>query len=262
MSQHSSTNSAARSRLLVASFHDLTAASRPACERFLARAADLGVGVVSLLVVPRWRGGTEVADDNVFARWLADRQREGHEICLHGLDHRSIGPLRSVADFWAQRLYTAREAEFHGLTREEARRRLKQGRVMLARAGLAPTGFVAPAWLMSGEALDAAADLGFPFTTCLHGIVLLPERETVRAPSITFSARTAWRRTLSRRWLPLWARANCRAEILRLVAHPADFEYPEIESLLFRLLGRAARDREAVTYEEVVNRMRRRGRFE
>lgn len=228
----------------------------------MARAADLGVDVVSLLVVPRWRGGPEIADDETFAGWLTDRQREGHEICLHGLDHRSIGPLRSVADLWAQRLYTAREAEFHGLTREEAHRRLKQGRAILARAGLAPTGFVAPAWLMSREALDAAGDLGFRFTTRLHGIVLLPGGETVRAPSITFSARTAWRRAVSRRWLPVWARANRRTRILRLVAHPLDFEYPEVESLLFRLLGQAAHDREAVTYEEVVNRMRRRGRFE
>lgn len=262
MSQPSSANSAPRNRLLVASFHDLTPASRPACERFIARAAELGVGVVSLLVVPRWSGGSEIADNEAFVRWLLERQREGHEICLHGLEHRAGRPVRSPSDFWAHRVYTAGEAEFHNLGLDEARGRIREGRAIFGRAGLASAGFVAPAWLMSRGTQAAAAESGFRFTTRLHSIVLLPSGHSVRAPSIVFSTRAAWRRAVSRLWLPIWTALNRPAGILRVVAHPADFEHPEIESLLFRLLARAGRGREAVTYGEVVNRIRGQEPFE
>lgn len=212
--------------------------------------------------MPRSHGGAEIADDEAFVRWLLERRREGHEICLHGLEHRTTRPVRSPSDLWAHRIYTAGEAEFHNLGPGEARERILEGRAILRRAGLDPAGFVAPAWLMSRATVETAAELGFRFTTRLHDIVLLPEGLAFRAPSIVFSTRAAWRRAASRLWLPIWTAANRRARILRLVAHPADFGYAEIETLLFGLLARAARQRESATYEEVVNRIRRQESFQ
>ena len=84
----------------------------------------------------------------------------GVEMLLHGWSHRDeTGHHRGVASFKARHM-TAGEGEFLGLSREEAARRLRDGRAALEDAiGRPVTGFVAPAWLCGDGARAALRTL-------------------------------------------------------------------------------------------------------
>ena len=61
--------------------------------------------------------------------------------------------------------YTAGEGEFFDLEREAAVRLLRDGLAEFAAADIAPSGFIAPAWLLGSEAEAAVREVGFDYTT-------------------------------------------------------------------------------------------------
>lgn len=241
-------------RRLVVSFHDLHPGSQEVCEYFLGRLAALGVGPVSLLVVPRWHGGPSITRAPDFVNWLHRLAAAGHDICLHGFFHRvervSGGPLARLIG----RHYTAGEGEYHQINRATARDRIARGLHILAtEAGLPVTGFTPPAWLLSNEARAELVAAGLHYTTSFGAVDLLQLEQRLRAPTIVYSCRNRWRRVVSCIWVRFWSRVHRNAEILRIAAHPCDFAHPAIETSLWRHVRRALADgRTPVTYRDLL----------
>ncbi len=236
------------------SFHDLHPQTRGLCARFIEDVRALGVGRISILVVPRWHGARPISRDRACCDWLRGLAAEGHDLCLHGFFHRadavSGGPLRQAVG----RLYTRREGEFFQIDHATALDRLRRGLTILAeQARLPVAGFTPPAWLMSGPGREAVRQCGFHYTTTFSRIELLRHGRTIAAPTITYSSRRAWRRAASLGWARVWEAARRETEVLRIAAHPGDFAHPRIAaSLHARIRSAVEAGREAVTYRELA----------
>ena len=143
-------------RLLCISLHDVAPATLDDCANTLAFLDDLGLGPVALLVVPDYHGLGRADRDDRFASFIASRILRGDEVVLHGYRHTDTAPRPcGIREWLVRRVYTDNEGEFSQLDFEMARTRILRGLVVLRSAGWHPTGFVAPAWLMSPSALCA-----------------------------------------------------------------------------------------------------------
>lgn len=244
---------AAGERLLIVSLHDIHPASWRHYRFFLDELAALGVSRTSLLAVPCWKGTAPLDGSPELVAWLREAATRGHDVCLHGFVH-GVERLRggAVARLIG-RLYTDREGEFYRLGYEDAVRRLRAGRELLARAGLEAAGFTPPAWLAGREVLRALADLGFAYTTTLGSLVLPVDGVRLRAPTLVFSSRSPWRRRASLSWVPRWARLTAGARVLRIAVHPGDLLDPEIRRTLHGLVRTAAGRRRPITYRELAD---------
>lgn len=174
--------------------------------------------------------------------------RSGHELCLHGWTHRGETNRGGLFTRLTARHYTAGEGEFFLLDESEATRRIQAGRALFAAAGLPCDGFTAPAWLNGPGARAALEASGLAYYTTWSTLRLCPGGPSLPAPVLTPSSRAAWRRTVSKIWLPFWFALHRRTPRLRFAFHPVDFSYPEMEAFLWRLLRRAAHNRTCRTY--------------
>ena len=250
---------AARGQVCVV-LHDVSPARWEGCTRVLAQlralARDGDVSLpLTLLVVPEMHGVPGASSQ--YLRWLHRLARSGHEMALHGLTHLDTGPApKSLAERLIRRSYTAGEGEFAALDAEAAHERLARGLAWACEHGLAMPGFVAPAWLMSEASYQAVADAGFRYTCTLNRIVALPGRQTLHAPSLVFSTRSAWRRGLSLIWNRSLAWRQRDAPLLRLELHPHDADHPAVLRCWSRVLARALRERRVVRLSEVAALLR------
>jgi uncharacterized protein len=236
--------------------HDVAPDRWEACTRVLREVQELARRCevelpVTLLVVPQWHGAAATPEPYLW--WLRRLVRKGHEIALHGLTHRDDGPApRGLLQRLQRRFYTAGEGEFAALERAPAAARLADARAWAHRHGLAATGFVAPAWLLSRGSWDALADAGFGYTCTLTRLVALPGRSALDAPAITFSTRAAWRRRASV-WWARWQSARSRsAQVLRLELHPDDCAHAAVRRCWTRLLERELRRRAPLRLAEAA----------
>lgn len=241
---------------LIVSFHDLAPHSQVACKEFLRLMAEVGIERVSLLATPRWHGNEPFSENPDFVDWLREQAAQGHEIQLHGYTHRAEtlrgGPLAQ----WVGTVYTAREGEFYQLTYEEAMERLRAGLALFEKLRLPASGFTPPAWLLSDEARRALIDVGIDYATSHSHIDLLENGGRVFAPTMVFSSRAAWRRAVSRVWVPFWGWAHRSAPIMRLAIHPIDLQFLTIRDTMIRLAREAAAMRSILTYGEAVRAIR------
>ena len=236
-----------RRRFLCVSLHDVSPATLPDCRNTLAFLDSLRIGPVALLVVPDYHGLGRADRDTRFCDFLRARARRGDEIVLHGYFHRDPdGQLRGLRDWLARRVYTDREGEFARLDGNVARARLLRGLAVLRSAGWQPSGFVAPAWLMSPGTCDALASLPLRYYATRDSVHLLAGDRSVRAPTLVVSTRSPWRRAISAPWNHALLGRHLDAPVLRTALHPRDLRYRSIEALWRRLLGTVAR-REVVT---------------
>jgi len=212
----------------------------------------LGVERVILLVVPCLHGRGISLDENGFVAWLRRKAEEGHEICLHGFSHQG-GQIRGgAASRFVGEVYTDHEGEFFQIEKEEAEKKVRQGLALLKEAGLAVSGFVPPAWLLSHGGREALRGAGFEYTALLNHIDLLQQRRRVYAPSLVFSCRSLWRRAASILWVQFWLRWNWCQPILRIAVHPVDFEHPAVEKALFRVARTVLKRRVPRTYADLM----------
>jgi predicted deacetylase len=236
--------------------HDVAPARWAGCTRVLQRvhAVAQAAGIelpVTLLVVPRMHG--QAAASTLYLRWLHRLARAGHELALHGFTHRDEGPApRSWRERLLRHSYTAGEGEFAALTRDDAALRLAAGRAWAQQHGLQMRGFVAPAWLLNAAAWQAVSQAAFDYTCTLNEIVALPGHQTLRARSLVFSTRAAWRRWLSVPWNTALAWQQRNAPLLRLELHPGDSDHPLIERCWTRLLASALRARQPLSLHDAA----------
>jgi len=212
-----------RSLMLV--LHDVAPETWPDYQPFVEAIDQLGAVPMTWLVVPDFHQRNALAAAPAFCRLLERRLAQGDELALHGYYHADDGPPpRSPGEFFMRRIYT-HEGEFYGLDQDAAMQRLQAGLQVFAQQGWPVAGFVAPAWLMSDGTRQALRQLPLRYTSTPQHLYRLPEFTAIDAPGLVWSARSAWRRGLSR-LVSDWQRRRWRgAETLRLGLHPVDMRH-------------------------------------
>jgi uncharacterized protein len=205
-----------------------------------------GVGQVTLLVIPAADLHPIGARAPALAAWLRGRVACGDSVAQHGLAHKA-----STTPNWPRNVLAnwqgGQAAEFPGLGREDAAKRVHTGRRLLREIELDPRGFVAP---------------GYAYTRALRGVLCdsfewFAELRTVRggagrnvrSRALCLGSSTRLKRALS----PTLVRAasHGRGRVMRIDIHPADFDLPGHVATLEVLLDRAA-GRDVVTYDEIL----------
>lgn len=238
-------------RTLCIAIHDVAPATWSLCRRLVEAVAEVDPQApLTLLTVPNFHDGGEAVPPG-YIDWLHARVARGDEIALHGYTHRDeSAPRARGAQRLLRRVYTAAEGEFAALSRIEATRRIARGRLWCAAHALEVRGFVAPAWLLGREALQAVREFDFDYTTSLTHFIVLRTGQRLYAPSLVYSTRSASRRTLSRAWNRGLAASTRRLPLLRLGLHPADAQYADIMRHAQGVLETLRRVREPLTKHE------------
>jgi predicted deacetylase len=220
------------------SIHDVSPASAAELEEALRLCEEVAVKP-ALLVVPSFHGKWPLARYPAFAARLRELKARGHEILLHGYFHQAPDTHpRGVSSFFSQRVMSAGEAEFAGISRDEGASRLGDGLAMLESLGLAADGFVAPAWQMKRWLLPLLAARGLRYTED-HLRVYDPVARRARASLVlNFASRTPAR---------LWSSAAFVRLALpmrglvptRIAIHPGDMRHGVLVREARRALGLA-----------------------
>jgi uncharacterized protein len=123
---------------------------------------------------------------------------------------------------------------------------VEAGRRTLARAGLEPRGFVAPAYAYT-PALRSALAQSFDWWATLLGLWRADRRPSL-SPALCLGTSSRLKVAFS----PLLVRAGAATagSVLRLDLHPADFEHPSHVHAVEAVLRRAHR-RTAVKYDDL-----------
>jgi uncharacterized protein len=244
-------------RALVVSLHDVSPHTREECDAILKDLAARGVPRVSLLVIPDHHHRGHMQADPDFVSWLREQAGAGHEVVIHGYYHqRARRAGESAKDKLTTRIYTADEGEFYDLGRPEATALVTRARAEFEQLGFAPAGFIAPAWLLSGEAENALHDLHIAYTTRLASVTDLESGTTHRSQSLVWSVRSGWRRWTSLRWNSFLFRRLVSSPLLRISIHPVDLQHAGIWQQIGELVSEALADREPLTYHAWLLRQR------
>lgn len=236
---------------LIVSLHDVSPKTRETSTRILKDLAAAGVKHVSLLVIPDHHHKAPIDKDPSFASWMQDLVAMGHEAVLHGFYHqRPQKSAESTRTRLITGVYTAGEGEFFDLSETQARELLVRGRKSLAACGLQPRGFIAPAWLLGSEALEAVKAENFSYTTYLDRILPLQgNRPPALSQSLVWSVRASWRRTMSLVWNKILLARLQSNPVIRIGIHPPDWNHPAIKNQVLDLTRRALAGRTPITYE-------------
>ena len=238
------------SRRLAVAVHDVEPATFETCCWIRDWLCERGVDRVTLLVIPagRLHQFHDVRPD--MARWLLERRRAGDAVAQHGfqhVQHRHGPPMKG----FVARVSGSGAGEFAGLDAEQTGNALEAGWKVMARAGIAPAGFVAPAYVYTPELRRRLAE-AYSWWGGLWRLCARDGRGGVRAlhaPALCLGTSRPLRAALS----PTVVRARARAAgaVLRLDVHPADINRPRHLAALERVLELAV-GRDAVTYDELA----------
>jgi predicted deacetylase len=244
-------------RALVVSIHDVSPFARREVDAMLDELRRVGVERTSLLVVPDYHHRGRSLESPEFVKWLQERRQSGHEIVIHGYCHqRQRRPSDRGWKKLMTRVYTEDEGEFYDIGREEARALVERALGEFKRAGFSPTGFIAPAWLLSPDAERALMDLDFEYTTRLAALFDLRRGVRHDSQSLVYSVRNTWRRIVSRRWNACLFRALRDNPLLRISLHPPDYAFRPIWRQICGFIRRALEDRKPMTYESWIHAQR------
>jgi uncharacterized protein len=208
-------------RYLAVALHGIEPARFERCAVIRDWLGDLGVEHVTLLVVPAPDLHPFPDRSPELARWLVERACAGDAVAQLGLEDRG--------------------GEFRRLDAAATQRALLAGRNVLARAGLAPRGFVAPGYGYT-TALRAALPESFDWWADQRCVRAQSGRGTY-APAVPITPRRA----------PILTRVASllSGRLLRLDVHPTDFDHPRAAAALDAALKSSGR-RTAVTYDELA----------
>jgi len=222
------------------SIHDVSPAFAGEVEDALAACAREGA-TAALLVVPDFHGRWPLDRHPRFVDRLRELAAAGHEIYLHGYEHRASGRGRGLRSAFAQRVASGGEAELADLDRDEGERRIDAGAAMFAELGLRAAGFVAPAWQMARWVLPALAARGYRYAED-HFRVYDPVAHRARASLVlNFASRTPARLWSSALFVRA-ARPLRRVLPTRIALHPGDMRSAVLRREVASVL-RAARGR-------------------
>lgn len=241
-------------RSLILVLHDVAPETWPDYKPFVEAVDALGEIPICWLVVPDFHHRSRLEDHHQFRQMLDGRLARGDELILHGFYHADDAPApRTPRDWFMRRVFT-HEGEFYSLGQHEAAKRLLRGIELFERNQWPLHGFVAPAWLLGSGARRALAATGLSYTSDPGHFYLLPDYTPINAPGLVWSARSAWRRGMSRLVSEKMLIRHRHAAVLRLGLHPVDMRHDFSRrywlDLLIRLLEEG---REPVTKIDWLN---------
>ncbi|HEX8596034.1 MAG TPA: polysaccharide deacetylase family protein [Pseudomonas sp.] len=212
-------------RTVLVVLHDVAPETWPLYQSFVADIDAIGGIPMTWLVVPDFHKRNPVGNDRPFQNLMQQRLDRGDELALHGYYHCDDGPpARTPRDYFMRRVYTW-EGEFYALDQAQAMARLEAGIEVFQRQGWPLHGFVAPAWLMSDGTRQALRQLPLDYTSDPQHLYRLPDFSRVDAPGIVWSARSAWRRGLSKLISDHRETRLQDASTIRLGLHPVDMHH-------------------------------------
>lgn len=244
--------STAPGRLLLASIHDVSPRFESEVERLVDMLSPYVGDHLAMLVVPNHWGNAPIVVGSPFAARLRSWANAGIEIFLHGYFHRDQSGHYAAGDRLRARFMTAGEGEFLGLTREDAARRIAQGRSLLEDViGRQIDGFVAPAWLYGDGARAALAECEIPIAED-HLSVWSPATgaRLASGPVITWASRTRIR--LFSSLLAAGALRHAPIEVLRVGVHPPDCRHPSLVRSIDKTFRTAAASRQVARYADLL----------
>lgn len=208
----------------VISIHDVAPATRDECTALLDVVERIGARASLLVIAGPWREPV-ASNDPVFTEWLLRAEARGHEVVAHGWEHRAVsdpalrvGPVRRLGE----RMLTRGCAEFAALGADEAASRAGRALFELRSLGTDPTGFIAPGWSMSHEALGALGRAGFEYTTTRLTVIDLVEPKSLPIPAVCHRPKSSLT-LLAARMLVSVVAMRCRERrSIRLALHPDD----------------------------------------
>jgi len=242
------------SKLLLASIHDVG----PRAEAQVDQLADLLARLLggmnfAMLVVPDHWGEAPLAQNPAYQAKLRAWADQGVEMFVHGWFHKDLAQHTGMAAFKAKHM-TASEGEFLGLSRDEAARRMADGRKLIEDIiGRSVAGFIAPAWLYGPGALEAVAQAGFALAED-HMRVWRPDTgETLaRGPVVTWASRSRGRQ-LSSRFFASLARVGLHGlDVARIAVHPGDTTVPALLTSIEATYKAFASRRRAGRYAQLL----------
>jgi predicted deacetylase len=205
--------------------HDVAPSTWADYQPFVEAVDALGDVPMTWLVVPDFHRHDALDANPAFRRVLDARVARGDELALHGYYHDDQEPMpNNPRDWFMRRVYT-HEGEFYRLSREAALARLHAGLEMFQRYDWPVQGFVAPAWLMSDGTRQALRELPLSYTSDPQHLYRLPDFSAINAPGLVWSARSAWRRGLSKIVSDQREQRWREASVIRLGLHPVDMRH-------------------------------------
>ncbi|MDD0970787.1 MULTISPECIES: polysaccharide deacetylase family protein [Pseudomonas] len=222
--------------------HDVAPSTWADYRAFVEAVDRLGNVPMTWLVVPDFHRHDALEAHPDFCRMLDQRVARGDELALHGHFHEDTEPgPRTAHDWFMRRIYT-HEGEFYQLSREATLARLRPGIDLFRRHDWPLHGFVAPAWLMSAGTRQALRELPLRYTSDPQRLYHLPEFTAVEAPGLVWSARSAWRRGMSKFISEQREQRWRQAPVIRLGLHPVDMRHRFSRDYWWRTLERLLAD--------------------
>ncbi|WP_285413513.1 polysaccharide deacetylase family protein [Pseudomonas sp. lyk4-40-TSB-59a] len=222
--------------------HDVAPSTWADYRGFVEAVDRLGNVPMTWLVVPDFHRHDALEAHPAFCRMLDERVARGDELALHGHFHEDTEPgPRTARDWFMRRVYT-HEGEFYQLSQEAALARLRPGIDLFRRHGWPLHGFVAPAWLMSAGTREALRELPLRYTSDPQHLYHLPDFAAVEAPGLVWSARSAWRRGVSKIVSEQREQRWRQAPVIRLGLHPVDMRHRFSRDYWWRTLERLLAD--------------------
>ncbi|MCC7055025.1 MAG: polysaccharide deacetylase family protein [Gemmatimonadaceae bacterium] len=236
---------------MLLSIHDVTPAWAPQVEALWALCRQRGA-TPALLVVPQWHGAWPLADAPAYVSWIHARVADGAEVFLHGERHDEVGLPRTLRDSVVALGRTAREGEFLTLDHPAAHARIGRGLQLFQHLGLAPIGFVPPAWLCRVGTHTACRAHGLQVLEDDGAVHLLQRGMTLRSPVLRWSGRTPLRARGSALQAALRWRTQRDAPHFRIALHPMDLEHPVTRQSVIDELDRWLAARPARPYASLL----------
>lgn len=205
--------------------HDVAPSTWADYQPFVEAVDALGDVPMTWLVVPDFHRQDALDANPAFRRVLDARVARGDELALHGYYHDDQEPMPNTPRDWFMRRVYTHEGEFYRLSREAALNRLHAGLDMFQRYDWPVQGFVAPAWLMSDGTRQALRELPLSYTSDPQHLYRLPDFSAIAAPGLVWSARSAWRRGLSKILSEQREQRWREASVIRLGLHPVDMRH-------------------------------------
>ncbi|WP_353188492.1 polysaccharide deacetylase family protein [Pseudomonas sp.] len=205
--------------------HDVAPSTWADYQPFVEAVDALGDVPMTWLVVPDFHRHDALDANPAFRRVLDARVTRGDELALHGYYHDDQEPMPNTPRDWFMRRVYTHEGEFYRLSREAALARLHAGLDMFQRFDWPVQGFVAPAWLMSDGTRQALRELPLSYTSDPQHLYRLPDFSAIDAPGLVWSARSAWRRGLSKIVSDQREQRWREASVIRLGLHPVDMRH-------------------------------------
>ncbi len=234
-------------RTIAVALHGIEPATFERCALIRDWLDDHGVQRVTLLVIPARDLHPIASRSPEMVEWLSERRGRGDSIAQHGFQH--VGQRHGLL----RRSRGHRAGEFVGLDCGETRRAVHAGWRVLKLAGIAPDGFVAPAYAYT-PALRQTLDTNFRWWASLLRVHTSrsfdPDGRDVLAPAWRFTAGGPLKRAVSPQLVRIGSMLPTRT--LRVDLHPADLEHPRHMMALEWMLARSVPRRVSVTYEQLA----------